>query len=173
MSTTTVPIFVTGVTFPRKLPGGIRRAWLELEDDADCHPLKIAVPIEFAREIAEHIPGEEEEECIAQLTVTFGEPEAETSAQAAMPAPKAKRGGASKAKPSREAMLALDTDEMLRARGFWPCSWRRPNGEGVDLTVDVEGRFAFDWTDADPSDRCEIGKTLAEIDEKTKRDAGR
>lgn len=65
MTSTTFPIFVTGVTFPKKLPGGIRRAWLELEDDADSHPLRIAVPVEFARAIAEHVQSPEEEACLS------------------------------------------------------------------------------------------------------------
>ena len=71
MSTTTLPIFVTGVSFPAKKPGDMERAWLELHDDADGHELRIAVDVDFAREVSKHFPTEDGDGSDAQITIRF------------------------------------------------------------------------------------------------------
>jgi len=60
--------FVSAVYFPAERPGGLSRAWLQLRDDADDHLFRIAVPLDFCRDLTHRLEalGEEEE-----LTVTL------------------------------------------------------------------------------------------------------
>lgn len=160
MSTIAIPVFIEGVSFPKKKPGGVPRAWLELADDADGHEFKLAVPIEFARAIAPLVQVEDGEECVGEITIAFGEPEGD-----APPIPEPTEHVAGRV--SAKGLLALKADSLLRSRGFWPNGWERPNGDRVDLVAGSGGKLCFEFTPAEgPST---IDMSYDALDAKTRR----
>ena len=71
----TVKAFLTSVSFvsPKSRGTSVARAYLHLEDDADCHKYKIAVPSEFARALAKKIEddGFEDEPSVVLLVTSI------------------------------------------------------------------------------------------------------
>lgn len=80
MKTTVVTAFLVGVVYPPKRPGGQPVAWLELQDDADCHPYRVGVPYKFARIAAAKLEENEGEDTqpIVTLTIAIVEPDNDT-----------------------------------------------------------------------------------------------
>jgi hypothetical protein len=72
----TAPVFITGVRFPRKKPGGIDRAFVDMSDDADDHELHVSIETKDARALQEELEKNEHNEehtevARAQITITY------------------------------------------------------------------------------------------------------
>ena len=60
--TASIPVFIEGVSFPRKKPGNCERAWVALEDDADCHKFQVAFETADVRALMRALEENEENE---------------------------------------------------------------------------------------------------------------
>lgn len=68
MPRVTVAAFVTGVSIPRKGDHSVAEAFIGFEDDADCHPFKVAVPLAFAKKMIDALTESEDK---ASLTIDY------------------------------------------------------------------------------------------------------
>lgn len=68
--------FLVGVQFVRQgassqPPASVAQAFLQMQDDADCHKFKVAIPAEDAERFAKYLGGFEGDAAVADIEITF------------------------------------------------------------------------------------------------------
>ena len=72
----TVQAFLTNVSFPKGNPraSNMARAFVHLQDDADCHKFKVAIPHDFGLFLAKHLDQFfEDGDPMVKITLEIGE----------------------------------------------------------------------------------------------------